>query len=83
MPGMCFLIAQRYKHVVVRLFIEKGRLKTFFPLCGAPSHRDRIMCMAHVNDNHFMMIYLKDGCPIPPTSALWRQHYRDDAKKMR
>jgi len=23
---------------------------------------------------------LKDGCPIPPTCPLWRQHARDDAK---
>jgi hypothetical protein len=36
--------------------------------------------MPHVNDNHFMIIYLKDGCHIPPTSPLWRQHCRDDAK---
>jgi len=35
--------------------------------------------MAHVNDNHFMIIHLKNGCPIPPTCPLWRQHARDDA----
>jgi len=27
------------------------------------------------------MVYLKDGCPIPPISMLWRQHCRKDAKK--
>jgi hypothetical protein len=32
--------------------------------------------MAHVNDNHFMIIHLKNGCHIPPT---FRQHARDDA----
>jgi len=34
------------------------------------------MCMAH---HHFMIIHLKDGCHIPPTCPLWRQHARDDA----
>jgi len=37
------------------------------------------MCMAHVNDNHFMIIHLKNDCHIPPTCLLWRQHARDDA----
>jgi len=36
--------------------------------------------MANVNDSHFMIIYLKDGCLIPPTCPLWRQHAHDDAK---
>jgi len=40
---------------------------------------ERLMCMAHVNDNHLMIINLKDGCHIPPTCPLWRQHARDDA----
>jgi len=31
MSDMSFLIAHRYKHVVVLLSIEKGRSKTFFP----------------------------------------------------
>jgi len=61
MPDMGFLMAQRYKHVVVLLSIEKWRSETFFPLCGALSHKERSMCLAHVNNNHFMIIYLKDG----------------------
>jgi len=59
MLDMSFLNAQRYKNVVVILSIKKGGSKTFFPLCGAPSHRDQMMCMTHVNDNHIMIIYLK------------------------
>ncbi|AES78091.1 hypothetical protein MTR_7g024450 [Medicago truncatula] len=39
------------------------------------------MCLAHLNDNHFIMISLKDDCPIPPTSVLWRQHHQQDTKK--
>jgi len=33
----------------------------------------------NMNDNHFMALDLKDDCPIPPTSALWRQYHREDA----
>lgn len=32
------------------------------------------------NNNHFMVIYLKEGCPISLTFAPWRQHNQDDAK---
>jgi hypothetical protein len=80
MSDMGLLIAQRYKHVVVLLSIEKGRSETFFLICGEPLHTERLMCMAHVNDNHFMIKYLRNGCHIPPTCPLWRQHCRDDAK---
>jgi len=47
---------------------------------GEPPHTERFMCMTHVNDNHIMIIYLKDCCPIPRTCPLWRQHARDDVK---
>ncbi|KEH19948.1 hypothetical protein MTR_8g063670 [Medicago truncatula] len=40
MPDMSFLIAQRYKHMVGLLSIEKKRSETFFPLYDAPSHRE-------------------------------------------
>lgn len=40
-----------------------------------------MMCLAHVNDNHFMVIYLKDNCQIPSIIVLWRQHRRQDAEK--
>jgi hypothetical protein len=80
MPDMGFLIAHKNNHVVVLLSIEKGRSETFFPLWGEPPHTERLLCMTHVNDNHFLIIHLKDGCHIPPTCPLWRQHARDDAK---
>jgi len=52
MPEMGFLIAQKYNYVVVLLSIKNGKSKTFFPLRGVPPERDKIMCLAHVNDNH-------------------------------
>jgi len=66
MLDMSFLIVQRYKHVVVLLYIEKGRSITFFPLCGASSHRKWMMCLAHVNDNHFLMVYLRMAVQFLP-----------------
>jgi len=79
MLDMSFLMAQKYNHVVVQLSILKGRSKTFFPIWGERPLVERLMCMTHDNDNHFMIIQLKDGCPIPPIFPLWRQHARDDS----
>jgi len=79
MPDMGFFIAQKYNHTLVLLSIEKGRFETFFPLWGEPPFVERLMCMANMNDNHFMIIHLKKVCPIPPTCPLWMQHVRDDA----
>jgi len=39
-----------------------------------------MMCLAHVNDNHFMIVYLKVGCPIHLIFVLCAQHYRDAEK---
>ena len=36
------------------------------------------MCLAYVNDNHFIPLDLKDGCLIPPTCARRRQYHRAD-----
>jgi hypothetical protein len=38
MSDMNFLIAHRYKHVVVLRSINKGKSETFIPLHDAPSH---------------------------------------------
>jgi len=64
------------------LSIGKGRLETYFPLCGPPPPPciDRVMCLTYVSDNHFMVLNLKDGCLIPPTCPLWRRHFREDAQ---
>ena len=78
---MGFLIAEKFNQTVVVLSIGKGRSETYFPLCGSPPPPsiDLLMCLAFVNDNHFMALDLKDDCQIPPTSALWRRYHREDA----
>jgi len=81
MPDMGFLIAQKFNQTVVVLSIRLGRSATYFPLCGPPpTCIGRLMCLAYVNDNHFMALDLKDDCSIPPTCNLWRQHHREDAQ---
>ena len=80
MPDMSFLIGQKFNHTGVVLSIGKGRSETYFPLCGPPPCIDRVMCLAYVNDNHFMAVDLKDVCLIPPTCPLWRRHTREDAQ---
>ena len=71
MLDMSFLIAQKFNQPVVVLSIGLGRSTTYFP--------GWLMCLAYVNDNHFMTLDLKDDCPSPPTCNLWRQHHREDA----
>jgi len=81
MPNMGFLIAHKFNKTVVMLSIGKGRPKTYFPLCGPPPPPciDQLMCLAYVNDDHFMALDLKNDCPIPPTFALWRRYHPEDA----
>ncbi|KAH1254914.1 hypothetical protein GmHk_04G011246 [Glycine max] len=31
----------------------------------------RMICVSHVFGNHFVQIYLKDHCPLPPPALLW------------
>jgi hypothetical protein len=81
MPDMCFLIAQKFNQTVVVFSIVKGRSETYLPLCGPPPPCiDQLMCLAYVNDNHFMTLDLKDDCLIPPTCSLWKRHHREDAQ---
>jgi len=36
------------------------------------------MCLG-VIPNHFVLIYLKNGCPLPPSSTEWHNHKKEDA----
>jgi len=29
--------------------------------------------------NHFVLIFLKDGCPLPPSSTEWHNHKNEEA----
>ncbi|XP_058772002.1 uncharacterized protein LOC131645808 [Vicia villosa] len=67
---MGHLIACAYDSVCIDL-TRYGFLETFFPLHTAPSTNpnDHIMCIGWLsNSSHFVQVYLKPRCPIPPTS---------------
>ena len=79
---MRHIIANYYKRCVVvltNLKIEKS--ESFFPLRGSPppgKQKTTIMCLG-VIPNHFVLIFLKGGCPLPPSSTEWHNHKNEDA----
>ncbi|XP_058765210.1 uncharacterized protein LOC131638664 [Vicia villosa] len=70
---MGHLIACTYDMMCIDL-TRYGFSETFFPLRTTPptNPNDRIMC-------HFVQVYLKPGCPIPPTSPEWALHHTETA----
>ncbi|XP_045799082.1 uncharacterized protein LOC123893192 [Trifolium pratense] len=57
MHDIGFLLAQKYKHVVVLLAGNKGFSKMYFPLEGDPTSKERLVCLGWVNGNHFLVIH--------------------------
>ncbi|KAH1206374.1 hypothetical protein GmHk_16G046843 [Glycine max] len=41
----------------------------------------RVICIGHVYDNHFVQIYLRDYCPLPPLALLWSRNCHPQAKQ--
>jgi hypothetical protein len=58
-PDMIFLLTQRYKHVVALLTDKDKYSKTYFMLECEPTSAERLICLTWVNDNHFMVVRLK------------------------
>ncbi|KAL5158335.1 hypothetical protein HKD37_15G042837 [Glycine soja] len=70
--NMGYVIASRYNVVLVSWSQQQSM--TFFPLRSQPptdSSMHRIICIGHVYVNHFVQVYLKDRCPLPPVALLW------------
>jgi len=61
------------------LILESPRL--FFPLRGVPpvNPKSNMICLG-LTPNYFVLLSLKDGCPLPPSSTEWRNHRSDEAK---
>ncbi|KAL5153782.1 Protein FAR1-RELATED SEQUENCE 2 [Glycine soja] len=79
--NMGHVIASRYNVIIVSL--SKQQSMTFFPLRSQPltnSSLHRIICIGHVYDNHFVEVYLKERCPLPPVSLLWSSNCHPQAK---
>ncbi|KAH1262422.1 Protein FAR1-RELATED SEQUENCE 5 [Glycine max] len=78
---MGHVIASRYNVIIVSL--SKQQNMTFFPLRSQPlanSSLHRIICIGHVYGNHFVKVYLKERCPLPPVALLWSSNCHPQAK---
>ena len=80
-PEMEHIVSNYYNRCVVLLTNhEIGTLESFFPLRGLPPAKQKtpIMCLGLIPD-HFVLIFLKDGCPLPTSSTEWNNHKKEDA----
>ncbi|KAL5146567.1 putative protein FAR1-RELATED SEQUENCE 10 [Glycine soja] len=78
---MGYVIASRYNVILVSL--SRQQSMTFFPLRSQPppdSSGHRMICVGHVFGNHFVQVYLKDHCPLPPLALLWSNNCYSQAK---
>ncbi|KAH1209786.1 Protein FAR1-RELATED SEQUENCE 5 [Glycine max] len=79
---MGYVIASRYNVILVSL--SRQQSMTFFPLRSQPppdSSGHRMICVGHVFGNHFVQVYLKDHCPLPPPALLWSSNCYSQAKQ--
>ncbi|KAL5146828.1 Protein FAR1-RELATED SEQUENCE 5 [Glycine soja] len=79
---MGYVIASRYNVILVSL--SRQQSFTFFPLRSRPpadSAAHRIICVGHVFTSHFVQVYLKDRCPLPPMALLWSSNAYPEAKQ--
>ncbi|KEH16110.1 FKBP12-interacting protein of 37 kDa-like protein, putative [Medicago truncatula] len=67
--------------VVEMTTLDIGVSETFSPLRGVPpvNPKSNMICLGLI-PNHFVILSLKDGCPLPPSSTEWRNHRSDEAK---
>ncbi|KAH1265401.1 hypothetical protein GmHk_01G001107 [Glycine max] len=77
-----YVIASRYNVILVSL--SRQQSITFFPLRSQPppdSSVHRIICVGHMFENHFVQVYLKDHCSLPPLALLWSRNSDPQAKQ--
>ncbi|KAL5141075.1 putative protein FAR1-RELATED SEQUENCE 10 [Glycine soja] len=76
---------ERYEQLRLSLHVEGlSKSFTFFPLRSRPpadSAAHRMICVGHVFDSHFVQVYLKDCCPLPPMALLWSSNAYPEAKQ--
>jgi len=81
MSDMGHVIATLYGKVVVVLKYGNGFSETCFPLRGRPpaNPSSRIMCLGLI-PNHFVHVFLRHGCPIPPTTPQWKSYRKPETQ---
>lgn len=74
MPNYC------NRCMVLLINHDVGNPKSSFPLRGSPPAKQQtpIVCLGIIS-NHFVLIYLKDGCPLLPLSTEWQTHKNEEA----
>ncbi|PPR97767.1 hypothetical protein GOBAR_AA22903 [Gossypium barbadense] len=74
MPMTGILIANRFG-VILNYLTKRGDI-TFFPLWRGPEHFQyhHAITIAHVYDNHNVMVQLEGDYPMPTISAYWIRH---------
>ena len=78
-PEMGHLKASAYDRVCINM-TRYSFSETYFPLrtVPTPNHIDCIICVGWIsNPRHFVQVYLKPGCPIPPTSPEWSLNFTE------
>jgi len=80
-PYMSHIVATYYNRPVVELTnLDIGISKTFSPIRGRPpiNLKSHILCFGLIS-NHFVLLLLKDDCPLPPSSTEWSTHKSEEA----
>jgi hypothetical protein len=80
-PNMGHIVANYYNMCAVLLTNHEIRTsESFFPLRGVLPEKQKtpIMCLDLIS-NHFVLIFLKDGCPLPPSFTEWKNHKNEEA----
>ncbi|AET02411.2 hypothetical protein MTR_8g040220 [Medicago truncatula] len=81
LPDVGHNVATYYNRPVEEITsLEIGISETFFPIRGRPSinPKSHIICLGLI-PNHFVLLLLKDDCPIPQSSTEWNNHKSEEA----
>jgi len=81
LPDMGHIVASLYNRPVVEMTtLDIGVSENFLPLRGRPpvNPKNNMICLGLIL-NHFVIISLKDGCPLPPSSTEWKNHRSNEA----
>jgi len=68
-PGISHYVANYYNRLVVELTNHEIRTsESFFPIVPPHKEKNPIMRLRLI-PNHFVLVFLKDVCPLPPSST--------------
>jgi hypothetical protein len=78
---MGHIVASCYNRPVLEMTtLDIGVSETFFPLRGRPPINPKSnMIFLGLIPNHFVLLSLKDGCPLLPSSTEWKLHKSEEA----